>query len=76
MLAQFISRDEQQVLLQAARKMLLFDIGFLALPEDEIEELLGQLIESGEITKEDGRELFCEVIKKKKAASSQQLCLV
>ena len=59
-------KEEQNALLEAARKVLLAGIGVFALGKDEIEDFIDRLIERGEIAEKDGRKLMREVMDKRK----------
>ncbi|MFM8319998.1 MAG: phasin family protein [Chloroflexota bacterium] len=59
-------KEEQNALLEAARKVLLAGIGAVALAQDEIEDFVDRLIERGEIAEKDGRKLVREVMDKRK----------
>ena len=58
--------EEQNTLLEAARKVLLAAIGAVALAQEEIEEFVHRLIERGEIAEKDGKKLLHEVMDKRK----------
>lgn len=59
-------KEEQNALLEAARKVLMASIGAFALGKDEIEDFVDRLIERGEIAEKDGRKLVREVMDKRK----------
>ena len=59
-------KEEQNALLEAARKVLLASLGAFALGKDEIEDFVDRLIERGEIAEKDGRKLVREVMDKRK----------
>ncbi|MDI6697189.1 MAG: phasin family protein [Anaerolineales bacterium] len=59
-------KEEQNYLLEAARKVLLAGIGAFALAQEEVEEFINRLIERGEIAEKDGRKLLREIMDKRK----------
>jgi polyhydroxyalkanoate synthesis regulator phasin len=63
--------EEQNALLHAAHKVLQVWIGAFAMAQDEIESLVGRLIERGEIAEQDGRKLVSEVMDKRKHESKK-----
>jgi poly(hydroxyalkanoate) granule-associated protein len=58
--------DDQNPLLDAARKVLLAGIGAIALTQEAVEDFVNRLIERGEIAEKDGRKLISEVMAKRK----------
>jgi polyhydroxyalkanoate synthesis regulator phasin len=44
------------------KKLLYFSIGTLALAEEKIEEIVGELIKKGDITEKEGKKLIEELI--------------
>jgi poly(hydroxyalkanoate) granule-associated protein len=60
------AREEQNYLLEGARKVLLAGIGAAALAQDEIKDFVERLIERGGIAEKDGRKLINEVMDRRK----------
>lgn len=58
--------NESNPLVDATRKILLAGIGAIAIGKDEIEDFINKLVERGEIAEKDGRNLFSEVLEKRK----------
>lgn len=50
--------EEHNRLYQITRKLLLTSIGAVGMAQDEIEDLVGKLVERGEIAEKDGRKLI------------------
>ena len=59
-------KDEQNPLLDAARKVLMAAIGAVALAQEEIEDFVNKLVERGEIAEKDGRKLVHDVMARRK----------
>jgi polyhydroxyalkanoate synthesis regulator phasin len=68
---QTITKDEQKSLFEAAHKLFLLYLGFLALTIEEIEELVGKLIERGEIAEQDSRKLLREMMDKQQEKAQE-----
>lgn len=47
------------------RKVALFGIGAYALSKEKIEEFVGEMVEKGEINKEEGKKFVLEVLSEK-----------
>lgn len=58
--------DDQNPLLDAARKVLFAGIGAVVLTQEAIEDFVNRLIERGEIAEKDGRKLINDVMAKRK----------
>lgn len=63
---QTISDDDKSGLTDGARKAYLFSVGLLAATIDEIEDLVGRLIERGELVEKDSRRMLGEVVDRRK----------
>ena len=63
--------EEQNPLLEAARKVLLAGIGAIALTQETAEDFVNRLIERGEIAEKDGRKLVKEVMDKRKKGTEK-----
>jgi polyhydroxyalkanoate synthesis regulator phasin len=61
---QAIDKEEQNPLYLAARKVVLFSIGVVALTVEGIETLADRLIERGEIAEKESRKLLREASQK------------
>jgi polyhydroxyalkanoate synthesis regulator phasin len=59
-------KEEQNPLLEVARKVLLAGIGAVALTQEEIEKFVNKLVERGEIAEKDGKKLVHEMADKRK----------
>ena len=64
-------KEEQNPLLEAARKVLLAGIGAIALAQEEIEDFVNKLVERGEIAEKDGKKLVHEVMDKRKKEAAK-----
>lgn len=56
-----------------ARKFLLLGVGALSLTEERLEQLINSMISKGEISTEQGRELFKEMLEKVSREKEQLL---
>ena len=61
---------QQNLLLDAARKVLLAGIGAVALAQDEVEDFVNKLIERGQLAEKDGRKLVQDVMARRKKATN------
>jgi poly(hydroxyalkanoate) granule-associated protein len=57
---------EQNPFVAMARKVLLAGMGAVALTQEEIEKIVGKLVERGEIAEQDGKKLVREVMERRK----------
>ena len=57
---------EANPLVEAVHKVLLAGIGAMALAKEDMEDLVGKLVERGEIAEKDGKSLMHEVMEKRK----------
>ena len=67
--------EEQNPMLDLARKVVLATIGAVALTQEELEKFVNKLIEKGEIAEKDGRKLINDAREKrrKRARTSNQV---
>ena len=63
--------EEQNPLLEAARKVLMAGIGAIALTQEAVEDFVNRLIERGEIAEKDGRKLIKEVMDRRKKGAEK-----
>ncbi len=63
---------EPNPLLEAVHKVLLAGIGAVALGKEEIEDLVGRLVERGEIAEVDGRKVVKDVMERRSKQAKDQ----
>jgi len=63
---------ESGSLVEAVHRVLLAGIGAAALAKEDIENLVGKLVERGEIAEADGRKMMKDVMDRRKKQASQQ----
>jgi poly(hydroxyalkanoate) granule-associated protein len=63
---------ESGSLVEAVHKVLLAGIGAAALAKEDIENLVGKLVERGEIAEADGRKMMKDVMDRRKKQASEQ----
>lgn len=63
---------ERSALFEAARKVLLAYVGGLALAWDELEDLVGRLVERGEVAEQDAHKLLGEMKSRRKSAGLER----
>ena len=61
--------EEQNPMLDLARKVVLATIGAVALTQEELEKFVNKLIEKGEIAEKDGRKLINDAREKRRKKS-------
>jgi len=59
-------------LVDAVHKVLLAGIGAMALAKEDMEDLVGKLVERGEIAEADGRKMMKDVMERRKKQASEQ----
>jgi poly(hydroxyalkanoate) granule-associated protein len=63
---------ESGSLVDAVHKVLLAGIGAMALAKEDMEDLVGKLVERGEIAEADGRKMMKDVMARRKKQASEQ----
>jgi poly(hydroxyalkanoate) granule-associated protein len=63
---------ESNPLVDAVHKVLLAGIGAVALAKEDMEDLVGKLVERGEIAEADGRKMMKDVMDRRKKQASEQ----
>jgi poly(hydroxyalkanoate) granule-associated protein len=63
---------ESNPLVDAVHKVLLASIGAVALAKEDMEDLVGKLVERGEIAEADGRKMMKDVMDRRKKQASEQ----
>jgi poly(hydroxyalkanoate) granule-associated protein len=63
---------EANPLVDAVHRVLLASIGAVALAKEDMEDLVGKLVERGEIAEADGRKMMKEVMERRKKQASEQ----
>ena len=63
---------ESNPLVDAVHKVLLAGIGAMALAKEDMEDLVGKLVERGEIAEADGRKMMKDVMDRRKKQASEQ----
>ncbi|MCU0500323.1 MAG: phasin family protein [Anaerolineae bacterium] len=63
---------EANPLVDAVHKVLLAGIGAVALAKEDMEDLVGKLVERGEIAEADGRKMMKDVMERRKKQASEQ----
>lgn len=64
-------KEEQNPLVEVARKVLMAGIGVVALSQDTIEDFVNKLVERGEIAEKDGKKLINEIMDKRKKGTKK-----
>jgi poly(hydroxyalkanoate) granule-associated protein len=65
-------KDESNPLVDTVHRVLLAGIGAVALAKEDVEDLVGKLVERGEIAEADGRKMMKDVMDRRKKQASQQ----
>ena len=65
-------KTESNPLMDAVRRVLLASIGAMALAKEDMEALVGKLVERGEIAEADGRKLIKDVVERHKKQAGEQ----
>lgn len=65
------SGTESGTLYGAFRKLALASLGFFAMAQDEVETLIGKMVERGEIAEKDARKLVDELTSKRKEGTKK-----
>ena len=63
---------ESNPLVDAVHKVLLAGIGAMALAKEDMEDLVGKLVERGEIAEADGRKMMKDVMDRRKKQAGEQ----
>jgi polyhydroxyalkanoate synthesis regulator phasin len=66
-------KEREMEMFSLARKFLLLGVGALSLTEERLEQLINSMISKGEISTEQGRELFKEMLEKVSREKEQLL---
>jgi poly(hydroxyalkanoate) granule-associated protein len=65
-------KAETNPLVDAVHRVLLAGIGAAALAKEDMEDLVGKLVERGEIAEADGRKLMKDIMDRRKKQASEQ----
>jgi len=65
-------KAESNPLVDAVHRVLLAGIGAVALAKEDMEDLVGKLVERGEIAEADGRKMMKDVMERRKKQASEQ----
>ena len=63
---------EPNPLVDTVHRVLLAGIGAVALAKEDIEDLVGKLVERGEIAEADGRKMMKDIMERRKKQASEQ----
>ena len=67
-----VKSAEANPLVDAVHKVLLAGIGAVALAKEDMEDLVGKLVERSEIAEADGRKMMKDVMERRKKQASEQ----